>query len=114
MKLQLRNVNPHSIEYLKIWGAKPITHWCNCCYLYIDNGAEAATSVQGLKQTGLVRTNCVDCLDRTNTAQYVVAKAALGLQVLVSLLVPKEVWLVKEIKCLYIDINNIYMINFSF
>ena len=30
----------------------------------------------------MVRTNCVDCLDRTNTAQYVVAKAALGLQVL--------------------------------
>ena len=28
-----------------------------------------------------MRTNCVDCLDRTNTAQYVIAKAALGLQV---------------------------------
>ena len=34
----------------------------------------------GLKQTGILRTNCVDCLDRTNTAQYVVAKCALGIQ----------------------------------
>ena len=32
------------------------------------------------KQTGIVRTNCVDCLDRTNTAQFVIAKVALGLQ----------------------------------
>lgn len=35
----------------------------------------------GCRQTGVVRTNCVDCLDRTNTAQFVVAKSALGLQV---------------------------------
>jgi len=35
---------------------------------------------KGTIQTGVVRTNCVDCLDRTNTAQYVVAKSALGLQ----------------------------------
>lgn len=35
---------------------------------------------KALLQTGVVRTNCVDCLDRTNTAQFVVAKAALGLQ----------------------------------
>ena len=34
----------------------------------------------GSKQTGIVRTNCVDCLDRTNTAQFVIAKVALGLQ----------------------------------
>jgi len=32
-------------------------------------------------QRGIVRINCVDCLDRTNTAQFVVAKCALGLQV---------------------------------
>ena len=35
---------------------------------------------KGMVQTGIVRTNCVDCLDRTNTAQYVVAKYALGVQ----------------------------------
>eukprot|EP00117_Sycon_ciliatum_P027066 scpid21982/ scgid0701/ Polyphosphoinositide phosphatase; Phosphatidylinositol 3,5-bisphosphate 5-phosphatase; SAC domain-containing protein 3 len=31
-------------------------------------------------QTGVVRVNCVDCLDRTNTAQFVVGKRALGFQ----------------------------------
>ena len=31
-------------------------------------------------QTGIVRTNCVDCLDRTNTAQFVIGKVALGMQ----------------------------------
>ena len=48
---------------------------------FIADGDAVNDNVQGLKQTGVVRTNCVDCLDRTNTAQYVVAKAALGLQV---------------------------------
>jgi hypothetical protein len=28
----------------------------------------------------VVRTNCVDCLDRTNTAQFAIGKCALGLQ----------------------------------
>ena len=32
-------------------------------------------------QTGIVRTNCVDCLDRTNTAMYVIGKCALVHQV---------------------------------
>ncbi|XP_050300102.1 polyphosphoinositide phosphatase [Anthonomus grandis grandis] len=32
------------------------------------------------KQTGIVRTNCVDCLDRTNTAQFAIGKCALGYQ----------------------------------
>lgn len=31
-------------------------------------------------QTGLVRTNCVDCLDRTNTAQFAIGKCALAHQ----------------------------------
>lgn len=34
----------------------------------------------GLKQTGILRVNCVDCLDRTNTAQFMVGKCALGFQ----------------------------------
>ncbi|CAG2065663.1 unnamed protein product, partial [Timema podura] len=29
-------------------------------------------------QTGVVRVNCVDCLDRTNTAQFAFGKCALG------------------------------------
>ncbi|KAL1994994.1 hypothetical protein VTN49DRAFT_1181 [Thermomyces lanuginosus] len=31
-------------------------------------------------QNGVVRTNCIDCLDRTNAAQLVIAKRALGYQ----------------------------------
>ncbi|XP_072911994.1 polyphosphoinositide phosphatase [Hemitrygon akajei] len=31
-------------------------------------------------QTGVLRTNCVDCLDRTNTAQFMVGKYALACQ----------------------------------
>nr|CAD7430340.1 unnamed protein product [Timema monikensis] len=31
-------------------------------------------------QTGVVRVNCVDCLDRTNTAQFAFGKCALGFQ----------------------------------
>jgi hypothetical protein len=33
-----------------------------------------------LLQTGVIRTNCVDCLDRTNTAQFAVGKCALAFQ----------------------------------
>lgn len=36
----------------------------------------------GRKQTGVVRVNCVDCLDRTNTAQFCLGKCALGFQVI--------------------------------
>ena len=35
----------------------------------------------GRRQTGVVRVNCVDCLDRTNTAQFTLGKCALGFQV---------------------------------
>jgi len=35
----------------------------------------------GQQQHGVVRTNCVDCLDRTNTAQFAIGKTALGMQV---------------------------------
>ncbi len=31
-------------------------------------------------QNGVARTNCIDCLDRTNAAQFVVGKCALGHQ----------------------------------
>ncbi|KFM61068.1 Polyphosphoinositide phosphatase, partial [Stegodyphus mimosarum] len=34
-------------------------------------------------QTGIVRVNCVDCLDRTNTAQFALGKAALAVQLYV-------------------------------
>ena len=31
-------------------------------------------------QQGVARTNCIDCLDRTNAAQFVIGKCALGHQ----------------------------------
>jgi phosphatidylinositol 3,5-bisphosphate 5-phosphatase len=31
-------------------------------------------------QNGVARTNCIDCLDRTNAAQFVIGKRALGKQ----------------------------------
>src|SRR5258708_28554922 len=36
-----------------------------------------------LLQNGICRTNCVDCLDRTNAAQFVFGKRALGHQLYV-------------------------------
>lgn len=37
--------------------------------------------VEGCRiQTGVLRSNCVDCLDRTNSAQIVAAKCALAYQ----------------------------------
>jgi hypothetical protein len=35
---------------------------------------------EAMLQRGVVRTNCVDCLDRTNACQFIIAKRALGLQ----------------------------------
>ncbi|KAM7395368.1 hypothetical protein PAMA_006909 [Pampus argenteus] len=43
-----------------------------------DVGGHITTS--GRVQTGVLRTNCVDCLDRTNTAQFMVGKCALAYQ----------------------------------
>ena len=34
----------------------------------------------GTMQNGIARTNCIDCLDRTNAAQLVIGKQALGHQ----------------------------------
>ena len=39
-----------------------------------------STPSEGCRQLGVVRTNCVDCLDRTNTAQFVLGKCALAFQ----------------------------------
>ncbi|XP_068081775.1 polyphosphoinositide phosphatase isoform X2 [Anabrus simplex] len=35
---------------------------------------------RGRLQTGIIRVNCVDCLDRTNTAQFAIGKCALAYQ----------------------------------
>ncbi|EIW71658.1 hypothetical protein TREMEDRAFT_27142 [Tremella mesenterica DSM 1558] len=41
---------------------------------------EQQRRVGPLLQQGILRTNCVDCLDRTNAAQFAIAKRALGHQ----------------------------------
>ena len=60
----------------------------NSLYLVVHRarGSEGATNNPlgqrvGQKQHGVVRTNCVDCLDRTNTAQFAIGKCALAFQV---------------------------------
>lgn len=45
-------------------------------------GIQGVKTSYGKCQTGVIRTNCVDCLDRTNTAQFAVGKCALGYQVI--------------------------------
>lgn len=45
---------------------------------FFQNGNDASS---GLKlQNGVARTNCIDCLDRTNAAQFVIGKKAFGYQ----------------------------------
>lgn len=48
----------------------------------LPNDEEEPKNLEGFgkKQTGLVRINCVDCLDRTNTAQFALGKCALSHQ----------------------------------
>lgn len=45
---------------------------------FFHNG-DGKTSIATL-QNGIARTNCIDCLDRTNAAQFVIGKRALGYQ----------------------------------
>lgn len=40
----------------------------------------SSSSKSNCTQNGVVRTNCIDCLDRTNAAQFVIGKCALGHQ----------------------------------
>ena len=41
-------------------------------------------------QRGVCRTNCVDCLDRTNACQFIIAKRALGLQLFALGIIERE------------------------
>lgn len=45
---------------------------------FFHNGENAEAGLR--MQNGVARTNCIDCLDRTNAAQFVIAKRALGHQ----------------------------------
>jgi len=46
----------------------------------VSNGANGNFGAKCTSQNGVLRTNCMDCLDRTNVAQYVYGLAALGRQ----------------------------------
>jgi len=46
----------------------------------IESKVKECFARKGIMQTGIIRTNCVDCLDRTNTAQFAIGKCALGFQ----------------------------------
>lgn len=48
---------------------------------FVDLSSDATVRDEGALQQGVTRTNCIDCLDRTNAAQFVIAKCALGHQV---------------------------------
>ncbi len=45
---------------------------------FFHNGSYEAGTIH--IQKGIARTNCIDCLDRTNAAQFVIGKRALGHQ----------------------------------
>ncbi|KAJ5140077.1 Polyphosphoinositide phosphatase [Penicillium atrosanguineum] len=45
---------------------------------FFKNGQDAESGLQ--LQNGVARTNCIDCLDRTNAAQFIIGKRALGHQ----------------------------------
>eukprot|EP00842_Homolaphlyctis_polyrhiza_P000805 jgi/Hompol1/1725/HPOL_001926-RA len=45
-----------------------------------ESGKPVQRRTEPLLQSGILRTNCVDCLDRTNAAQFVVGKCALAHQ----------------------------------
>uniref|UniRef100_A0A8B9HAY9 FIG4 phosphoinositide 5-phosphatase n=1 Tax=Astyanax mexicanus TaxID=7994 RepID=A0A8B9HAY9_ASTMX len=52
---------------------------CECFFIRWGDLGGLVTA-HGRLQTGVLRTNCVDCLDRTNTAQFMVGKCALAYQ----------------------------------
>ncbi|EFA02109.1 polyphosphoinositide phosphatase [Tribolium castaneum] len=63
---------------------------------------------RGSVQTGIIRTNCVDCLDRTNTAQFAIGKCVLGYQlcalgILDSPNLEFDTDCVRMLECLYED-----------
>ena len=49
-------------------------------YFHINLGGDASTAKPTHRQTGVIRSNCMDCLDRTNVTQAALAKDALQRQ----------------------------------
>ncbi|KAG7892079.1 hypothetical protein KL905_003589 [Ogataea polymorpha] len=67
-----KNRGQDVIEWLENYSAKTLETTG-----FFHNGK---TLAQTKLQQGICRTNCIDCLDRTNTAQFVIGKRALGHQ----------------------------------
>jgi hypothetical protein len=56
-------------------------------FFHNGDSSDRASSVQN----GVARTNCIDCLDRTNAAQFVIGKRALGRQLQALGIIKEEV-----------------------
>ena len=58
--------------------------YCGCQHIWAEDGYQTwhflVQKPQIQFQRGVVRTNCIDCLDRTNVAQFALGLHALGLQ----------------------------------
>ncbi|KAK7349334.1 hypothetical protein VNO77_06616 [Canavalia gladiata] len=65
------------------------------CYCSGDENKDYSIKPQML-QAGVLRTNCIDCLDRTNVAQYAYGLAALG----------RQLQVLGFIESPYIDLDN--------
>lgn len=67
--LWFESKKPKTLSWRRLW------HFLMCFELITDTAF-----MKMIFQTGVLRTNCVDCLDRTNTAQFMVGKCALAYQ----------------------------------
>ncbi|KAJ3557105.1 hypothetical protein NM688_g1653 [Phlebia brevispora] len=78
----LEDVAEESIQMTGFFhsGPEPYYHWLKS--EATSSGTAEAVEWRGTMslQNGICRTNCVDCLDRTNAAQFVFGKRALGHQ----------------------------------
>lgn len=64
--------------------------WFSYSYTYID-ASEKATPIIKKSQTSVVRSNCMDCLDRTNVVQSTIARWVLTQQLIeVGILEPNQ------------------------
>jgi SacI homology domain len=75
--------------YLDLLQREPVYNLIDKCKNFVENPSQVefsssipnkSSSMNSQFQTGVLRTNCVDCLDRTNVAQLCVGVHMLGLQ----------------------------------
>lgn len=80
---RLANIAYHVISKIGMFQNQS-EYYCHTMHPHIGRRFSVGGSTKnGYKvQTGIVRVNCVDCLDRTNTAQFALGKAALAFQVM--------------------------------